>query len=158
MAAFAVVFQLTSSRGGWPFLCFFYNSACNISTHILTRRMTKTFHIIAYDRYISTHILTRRMTDGNFTLFKIKIISTHILTRRMTNMLVALFTTLSFQLTSSRGGWPKQYPLVLCTHYFNSHPHEEDDGTTLSTTEKTDISTHILTRRMTYFVENPFTG
>ena len=149
MAAFAVVFQLTSSRGGWPFLCFFYNSACNISTHILTRRMTKTFHIIAYDRYISTHILTRRMTDGNFTLFKIKIISTHILTRRMTNMLVALFTTLSFQLTSSRGGWPLAEALewlksafqltssrggwrislkiLLPDNYFNSHPHEEDD-------------------------------
>ena len=55
---------------------------------------------------ISTHILTKRMTTAIFNEWFDGIISTHILTKRMT----------------------------LCNRtrrrilYFNSHPHEEDDG------------------------------
>ena len=33
--------------------------------------------------------------------------------------------------------------------YFNSHPHEEDDYGHLATGTLKDISTHILTKRMT---------
>ena len=33
--------------------------------------------------------------------------------------------------------------------YFNSHPHEEDDGTMSLLAQLRDISTHILTKRMT---------
>ena len=33
--------------------------------------------------------------------------------------------------------------------YFNSHPHEEDDGNPDITNDSENISTHILTKRMT---------
>ena len=37
----------------------------------------------------------------------------------------------------------------LSSSYFNSHPHEEDDTYTPPVAGSTDISTHILTKRMT---------
>ena len=57
-----LVFQLTSSRRGWPdiFLSFFF--CIIISTHILTKRMTKKDVYVFVRKYISTHILTKRMT------------------------------------------------------------------------------------------------
>ena len=55
-------------------------------------------------------------------------ISTHILTKRMT-------VTLWWTITRVR--------------HFNSHPHEEDDGTMSLLAQIRDISTHILTKRMT---------
>ena len=55
-----------------------------ISTHILTKRMTRTLHGNQQRIVISTHILTKRMTS----LLKKDVydedISTHILTKRMT--------------------------------------------------------------------------
>ena len=36
--------------------------------------------------------------------------------------------------------------------YFNSHPHEEDDTQRISQTNDQTISTHILTRRMTWIL------
>ena len=37
----------------------------------------------------------------------------------------------------------------MTTLYFNSHPHEEDDGNMAAAVMSIDISTHILTKRMT---------
>ena len=76
-----------------------------------------------------------------------------------------------FQLTSSRRGWhnffsvitwplyfnshpheeddPLSETAVLWSTYFNSHPHEEDDELFLSSRFGHNISTHILTKRMT---------
>ena len=101
----------------------------NISTHILTKRMTA--HASEFPLYqnISTHILTKRMTLL-FPLCSIRRlyfnshpheeddedlerdgavddISTHILTKRMTEFAHKIF---------GKG------------EYFNSHPHEEDDS------------------------------
>ena len=78
---------------------------------------------------ISTHILTKRMTMSFLPFAAIRIISTHILTKRMTY--TSIFN-------------------ILIEYYFNSHPHEEDDGI-LPFLRKTGegISTHILTKRMT---------
>ena len=54
-----------------------------------------------------------------------------------------------FQLTSSRRGWHHTgFPRPIWKH-FNSHPHEEDDVRALSHLSDQDISTHILTKRMT---------
>ncbi len=75
-----------------------------ISTHILTRRMTKCEEQFEAGVDISTHILTRRMTIFNRDRRKQDEISTHILTRRMTNRQEKLFFQKIFQLTSSRGG------------------------------------------------------
>ena len=55
-----------------------------ISTHILTKRMTKPELIRLHIRYISTHILTKRMTIYMKHLSLFQTISTHILTKRMT--------------------------------------------------------------------------
>ena len=56
-----------------------------------------------------------------------KEISTHILTKRMTKVKPNSFILLTFQLTSSRRGWPGKASRTWRTDYFNSHPHEEDD-------------------------------
>ena len=131
-------------------------SCChNISTHILTRRMTmedaeeipwKTFQLTSSQG---------GWQEINIIALRAVIISTHILTRRMTRPPVWLYLPLK---------------------YFNSHPHKEDDGAKSSTftlflifqftssqggwleqfdprIAKSYISTHILTRRMTHFVD-----
>ena len=101
-----LIFQLTSSRGGWPPEMAAFSFWSEISTHILTRRMTKRLLHGRIFFHISTHILTRRMTWPNTYLVYIISISTHILTRRMTYFFYI--------------------KLIIC-RYFNSHPHEEDD-------------------------------
>ena len=56
---------------------------------------------------------------------------------------------LLFQLTSSRRGW--RFSSVCKNEFcnFNSHPHEEDDHAVLLKRIPNQISTHILTKRMT---------
>ena len=106
---------------------------------------------------LSTHILTRRMTmavnpaDGSIDL------STHILTRRMTTVFCSCFSVKSFQLTSSQGGWRLMIMCIIGRWTFNSHPHKEDDILFIwSATFGYDLSTHILTRRMTLAFWNSF--
>ena len=99
----------------------------NISTHILTRRMTENIRKWGGRNGISTHILTRRMTGGDYMAD----------------------TASLFQLTSSRGGWHCYEQWIGCRAHFNSHPHEEDDVNPSLSTPVIRISTHILTRRMT---------
>ena len=103
-----------------------------ISTHILTKRMTKRLPCLQIQLWISTHILTKRMTtkgrgDGH---------------------------NMAFQLTSSRRGWQHIGTVYSTAKHFNSHPHEEDDD--ILEVEPTDkeISTHILTKRMTNTISN----
>ena len=124
----ALIFQLTSSRRGWPFLLSVIAFLITISTHILTKRMTFHFRVTQWMENISTHILTKRMTPPVFLLLSCykyfnshpheeddvyknivgyaSSISTHILTKRMTAM---------------------KHSLKFWKGYFNSHPHEEDD-------------------------------
>ena len=126
----ALIFQLTSSRRGWRETIERINAVINfnshpheeddavavssvgvmnsISTHILTKRMTRTrfctttglkhfnshpheeddFYFLPFliKRDISTHILTKRMTELNEARKNYRSISTHILTKRMTSM------------------------------------------------------------------------
>ena len=109
--------------------------------------------------FISTHILTKRMTLDIFRKWTGHSISTHILTKRMTCTFSSSNSSgLSFQLTSSRRGWPGQLdspqfvqtfqltssrrgwlPLICVKCYRNS------------------ISTHILTKRMTTAIYVPVT-
>ena len=120
----------------------------DISTHILTRRMT--FHSLIFFpalhfnshphkeddftgplsttlKTISTHILTRRMTDWLAVFIDVVNISTHILTRRMTIYYMFGERHRQFQLTSSQGGWPPSLHQTMPLGNFNSHPHKEDD-------------------------------
>ena len=124
----ALIFQLTSSRRGWPFLLSVIAFLITISTHILTKRMTFHFRVTQWMENISTHILTKRMTLAVFPKCHAWDISTHILTKRMT---------------------PPVFLLLSCYKYFNSHPHEEDDVYKNIVGYASSISTHILTKRMT---------
>ena len=100
----------------------------DISTHILTKRMTQSSLNHYMYLHISTHILTKRMTITSFLIFVALEISTHILTKRMTVLFCSLRPYILFQLTSSRRGW--RFCPIECT---TRHA----------------ISTHILTKRMT---------
>ena len=100
----------------------------NISTHILTRRMTAKKRYNVSRRHISTHILTRRMTwrsPGR-------------------NGGMEYFNSHPHEEDDSTG-----VPSWTCQPYFNSHPHEEDDVFRSCGRLRYYISTHILTRRMT---------
>ena len=123
--------------------------ANGISTHILTKRMTVFPSFPTGNITISTHILTKRMTniylvccwevwhfnshpheeDDNSLFFRKFFIwiSTHILTKRMTAFIVFGIVSFTFQLTSSRRGWPLSVKTTALPNNFNSHPHEEDD-------------------------------
>ena len=143
-----------------------------ISTHILTKRMTIIHSFAAPAIYISTHILTKRMTDGFPTFCILCVISTHILTKRMTTLqqLVRLseryFNSHPHEEDDPDAAWQSATYCYFNSHpheeddcnfplravplwYFNSHPHEEDDFYFLPFLIKRDISTHILTKRMT---------
>ena len=122
------IFQLTSSRRGWPGIHHGIVLCDDISTHILTKRMTysvlpaenwcghfnshpheedDSFHceyIISHS-YFNSH---PHEEDDFVELVKCDsgFISTHILTKRMTP--TCLFSS-------------------FIIGYFNSHPHEEDD-------------------------------
>ena len=126
----------------------------------------------AFAGYISTHILTRRMTTDGISATFPGIISTHILTRRMTWLRRMPLAALRYfnshpHKEDDRNG----KKVAISKKYFNSHPHKEDDLFALlysfslshfnSHPHKEDdksldfinhtfnISTHILTRRMT---------
>ena len=145
-----MLFQLTSSRRGWPEFDCKDAGKTDISTHILTKRMT----------------VEARPPDmaKAFQLTS---------SRRgwPIPMCVSAPNTI-FQLTSSRRGWPEETVLYSYPEYFNSHPHEEDDFRNnitntfnelfqltssrrgwlflgFFTSDTIAISTHILTKRMT---------
>ena len=151
----------------------------NISTHILTKRMTKSLRIYRGGLFISTHILTKRMTAKEWSKClhsKFQLTSSR---RGWLLCIEGVLVTARFQLTSSRRGWRAwsfhRFPILsfqltssrrgwrLCeacyrfSCYFNSHPHEEDDGSQPRWWElRMAISTHILTKRMTNHLKNPF--
>ena len=85
-----------------------------ISTHILTKRMTKSVIRFVREILISTHILTKRMTGIIPCRFSFPDISTHILTKRMTVLQRTEKFKLSFQLTSSRRGWRRCFIIIWC--------------------------------------------
>ena len=103
-------------------------SNISFSTHILTRRMTCPSPWKCTPVNFSTHILTRRMTCPSPWKCTPVNFSTHILTRRMTD------------------GKREQ---ESSSHFFNSHPHKEDDIFIITVFTLTSFSTHILTWRMT---------
>ena len=143
-----------------------------ISTHILTKRMTVLAEVRSEAKIISTHILTKRMTSKTIVKWSgtsFQLTSSRRGWRHTTQSLLCI--SRAFQLTSSRRGWlcgrieknsvehfnshPHEeddwiHPTAKKTlKHFNSHPHEEDDGYLSGENHIYDISTHILTKRMT---------
>ena len=122
----------------------------SISTHILTKRMTFYFHVLSPVLHISTHILTKRMTKITCNPSVSNNISTHILTKRMTNFVE--LKNLVFDYFNSHPHEEDDCSNQSCQTNdlnFNSHPHEEDDNAHGFQKWRTNISTHILTKRMT---------
>ena len=56
-----------------------------------------------------------------------------------------------FQLTASRRGWLEGYKFSQHDSHFNSQPHEEADWCSVSVRNNVHISTHSLTKRLTFF-------
>ena len=122
----------------------YFNSPPHKKNHIATTMINTVFF------KISTHILTKRMTDGFPTFCILCVISTHILTKRMTTLqqLVRLSERYfnSHPHEEDDGIYNQSCGLQ---NYFNSHPHEEDDIIQDFPAPSGNISTHILTKRMT---------
>ena len=166
------IFQLTSSRRGWPVNCLsadfeqaYFNShpheeddisqcfstySQNISTHILTKRMT-VWIMQPYQTNLFQLTSSRRgwlnCCRSTNHLRRFQLTSSRRGWRQRTWFLV---TKRIFQLTSSRRGWPHFWVTDKSANYFNSHPHEEDDLEYDSQLVFRFISTHILTKRMTW--------
>ena len=144
-------FQLTSSRGGWRLIGLDERQIVDISTHILTRRMT--LEIESGIFLILTFQLTSSRGGWHAAVLEEMtdlIISTHILTRRMTFAYMKVIFSHLFQLTSSRGGWlfsdtyPDNWQIFQLTSSRGGWR-----STSLIFSLSIFISTHILTRRMT---------
>ena len=123
------IFQLTSSRRGWHLVCPRIPLVYHISTHILTKRMTRfSDHLPLYRSYFNSH---PHEEDDDASCQSLGDIESFQLTssRRGWDTRVSTTSTICiFQLTSSRRGWRCFLP-VLRWHRV--------------------ISTHILTKRMT---------
>ena len=166
------VFQLTASQGGWLLYELIFCPMSCISTHSLTRRLTRNQSIVSRLRCISTHSLTRRLTRNQSIVSRLRCISTHSLTRRLTHDFPTADLFFSFQLTASQGGWQRCGILPhphgrISTHsltrrltliiwvrvciiwHFNSQPHKEADVAWNQWSDINNISTHSLTRRLT---------
>ena len=124
-------FQLTSSRRGWHWKHLQAIQKSEISTHILTKRMTDDIEKSKAAPYISTHILTKRMTVIS-RLFAKSIIyfNSHPHEEDDSASDISPHILVIFQLTSSRRGWQPHPESRMVNLYFNSHPHEEDDDHT----------------------------
>ena len=85
-------------------------------------------HTVCNKRAISTHILTKRMTKHGKIPNSLLVISTHILTKRMTSMSFGSRGFLAYfnSHPHEEDDWLRIMERWKKIH-FNSHPHEEDD-------------------------------
>ena len=99
-----------------------------ISTHTLTWSVTVYACPRSSSRKISTHTLTWSVTTSWDCASCTISISTHTLTWSVTWEPLTSTGDLLFQLTRSRGAWPRLVWLWTCTTWnFNSHAHVERD-------------------------------
>ena len=99
-------FQLTASQGGWPASGPMIWWSKHISTHSLTRRLTRSYPL-AYLRISYFNSQPHKEADGNMPYYEM-------------DMTV-------FQLTASQGGWLIQPVWYTMNLHFNSQPHKEAD-------------------------------
>ena len=145
------IFQLTSSRRGWP-LAVTGSETTSIFQLTSSRRGWQPLFMCPWPiRYFNSHPHEeddRKILRFIYSFF----ISTHILTKRMTQALspsYVLFHYFNSHPHEEDDGILKN--IGVDRMYFNSHPHEEDDKNPYRVYEKNiNISTHILTKRMTY--------
>ena len=121
------VFQLTSSRRGWQYTLYFLFNCVNISTHILTKRMTSFPRTCQCIHHFNSH---PHEEDDYVKTCNLR-------------------TLTYFNSHPHEEDDPAKSCKFLTNGYFNSHPHEEDDIGMKKSTIGKNISTHILTKRMT---------
>ena len=143
----------------------------HISTHSLTRRLTAYIDVYYRQKIISTHSLTRRLTTMlmvmlSYLLFQLTasqggwryIQSLLVLDSHFNSQPHKEADSVSikpcahfvrFQLTASQGGWLIKSVIAVSNTYFNSQPHKEADLSLLNCLNRSNISTHSLTRRLT---------
>ena len=141
-------FQLTRSRGAWPW-CFdftkfykYFNShahverdgrnsgqfheRANFNSHAHVER--DLLNLIGYYlKHISTHTLTWSVTTTLQIPLTAETISTHTLTWSVTSKNEKQQSIDKFQLTRSRGAWLEIYSVGMALGHFNSHAHVERD-------------------------------
>ena len=124
-----LIFQLTSSRRGW---------LCTAS------------YCLCYPYFNSHPHEEDDLSIGSYLnqFLAFQLTSSR---RGWQYILGLLLGNLVFQLTSSRRGWRNRSSCGDLKRYFNSHPHEEDDSKIDKLIIYADISTHILTKRMTLY-------
>ena len=123
-----MLFQLTSSRRGW--LCTADRISQQIPFQLTSSRRgwLELFGLLKAPRHISTHILTKRMTNSLRISLENMTFQLTSSRRGWQSCNAFIKETILFQLTSSRRGWQLRWLMTLEFRYFNSHPHEEDDG------------------------------
>ena len=121
------IFQLTSSRRGWQYTLYFLFNCVNISTHILTKRMTSFPRTCQCIHHFNSH---PHEEDDYVKTCNLR-------------------TLTYFNSHPHEEDDPAKSCKFLTNGYFNSHPHEEDDIGMKKSTIGKNISTHILTKRMT---------
>ena len=127
LAAFCSLFQLTASQGGWQ------GRYRSIQTNMV-------FQLTASQggwRYIQSLLVL----DSHFNS------QPHKEADSVSIKPCAHFVR--FQLTASQGGWLIKSVIAVSNTYFNSQPHKEADLSLLNCLNRSNISTHSLTRRLT---------
>ena len=145
-----MLFQLTSSRRGWQLLC---GVLLRMQLFQLTSSRRGWHPLLSchqFRRYFNSHPHEEDDQERHECqcLF---LISTHILTKRMTGF--GWFLGLKrndFNSHPHEEDDPASWIPRSSYRHFNSHPHEEDDLVLSAPRLHRCISTHILTKRMTY--------
>ena len=108
------------------------------------------FDFLFQDRNISTHILTKRMTVHPLLSVQLRqYFNSHPHEEDDYVKTCNLRTLTYFNSHPHEEDDPAKSCKFLTNGYFNSHPHEEDDIGMKKSTIGKNISTHILTKRMT---------
>ena len=108
--------------------CYIYGESL-LSTHILTRRMTRFIPLCSF-LFCSFNSHPHKEDDSGTLLSLYTLISFQLTSSQGGWQVITLFYKPHwvFQLTSSQGGWLLYLPQRFHIKSFNSHPHKEDDS------------------------------
>ena len=99
-----LTFQLTRSRGAWPFDGKEWNTEKNFNSHAHVERDLAWFATLIHGLHFNSHAHVERDWICNY-IIRIFLISTHTLTWSVTKYNSWNFPWVEFQLTRSRGAW-----------------------------------------------------
>ena len=130
---------------------FFFLFNKNISTHSLTRRLTNNATINNISFVISTHSLTRRLTSVCFSIcFNTLYFNSQPHKEADLLILFFIFSLQYFNSQPHKEADDLSRVLKINRKHFNSQPHKEADMDSATSSSLKNISTHSLTRRLTF--------